>query len=65
MIKILSSIDRYMTFIYEVNSDPHFSEPMLSNEKQLQHNLLDTVKTPQIRWWVYLMTISWWDYLCF
>ncbi len=46
MIKILSSIDRYMAFVHEVNSEPQFSDPMLSNEKQLQHNLLEAVNNP-------------------
>lgn len=46
MIKELSNLDEYMRFVHEVNSDPHFSEPMLSNERQLQHNLFNALKNP-------------------
>lgn len=41
MIKRLNSLTEYMGFINEVNSDPSFSDPMLSTEEQIQFNLLD------------------------
>lgn len=46
MIKILSTIDEYMDFVHEINSDPNFSEPMLSSETQMQRNLTNASKAP-------------------
>lgn len=46
MIKVLSNADEYMEFVHEINSEADFSEPMLSNEKQMERNLLNAPKDP-------------------
>ena len=38
MLKILDHVTEYMDFIYEVNSDPVFRDPMLSTDEQIQCN---------------------------
>lgn len=46
MLKKLTSVNAYMDFIHEINSDPNFSEPMLCSREQIQCNLLDAPKKP-------------------
>ncbi len=46
MIQALTSLDEYMDFIQDVNSDPLFHEPMLSSQEQFQHHLADAITEP-------------------
>lgn len=46
MIKTLTSLDEFMDFIQDVNSDPLFHEPMLSSQEQFQHHLADAIAEP-------------------
>lgn len=46
MIRQLKSLDAYMSFIHEINSDPDFCDPMLSNEEQIKINLLNAINKP-------------------
>lgn len=41
MLKKVTSVNEYMDFIHEINSDPNFSAPMLASQEQMQCNLLD------------------------
>ena len=41
MLKRLTSAKEYMDFINDINRDPNFSDPMLSNEEQIRGNLLE------------------------
>lgn len=43
MIKLITDIDDYIDFINRLNSTDNYSDPMLSNEVQIKHNLLDSV----------------------
>lgn len=51
MLKKLTSVNAYMDFIHEINSDPDFSEPMLCSREQIQCNLLDAPKKPTHQIW--------------
>ena len=51
MLKPLTSITEYLDFINELNSDPDFSEPMLSSREELQCNLLDAPGKPSNHIW--------------
>ncbi len=46
MLKVLANVNEYMEFVHEINSEPDFSEPMLSNEKQMERNLLSAPNDP-------------------
>ncbi|WP_162849887.1 GNAT family N-acetyltransferase [Anaeroplasma bactoclasticum] len=43
MIKILKDIEEYVFFINKINKTDNYSDPMLSNEVQMKHNLLESV----------------------
>lgn len=51
MLKRLTSISEYMDFIYEVNGDPDFHDPMLSSLEQIRRNLLEAPNCPEDRIW--------------
>lgn len=51
MLKKLTSVNEYMDFIHEINSDPDFSEPMLCSREQMQCNLLDAPNKPTHQIW--------------
>ena len=46
MIQQLSSLEPYLPFVADVNGDPCFSDPMLTNEEQIRRNLLNAVQKP-------------------
>lgn len=46
MIQKLTSLDPYMDFIREINSDPVFSDPMLSTQENMSANLYRAVGKP-------------------
>lgn len=51
MLKRLTSAKEYMDFINDINRDPNFSDPMLSNEEQIRGNLLDAPDKPSNQIW--------------
>lgn len=51
MLKRLTSAKEYIDFINEINRDPNFSDPMLSNEEQIRCNLLDAPDKPSNQIW--------------
>ena len=51
MLKRLTSAKEYLDFINEINRDPNFSDPMLSNEEQIRCNLLDAPDKPSNQIW--------------
>lgn len=51
MLKILTNANEYINFINEINSDPNFSNPTLSNEEQIQRNLLIPPNKPSHQIW--------------
>ncbi|MCM1190070.1 MAG: GNAT family N-acetyltransferase [bacterium] len=51
MLRILTGVNEYMSFINEVNSDPDFSDPMLQTQEQIQCNLLDASGKPTHQIW--------------
>ena len=46
MIQKLTSLNPYMDFIREINSDPVFSDPMLSTQENMSANLYRAVGKP-------------------
>ncbi len=46
MIKELDSLDNYEEFITDLNSDPCFSNPMLSSEEDVKDNLYNALNKP-------------------
>ncbi len=47
MIEIIESIDECREFAEEFYGDPQFSDPMLTNEEQFQHNLANCIGKPE------------------
>lgn len=43
VIQMITDFNPYMDFIQEINSDIHFSDPMLSNDEQIKANLLNAI----------------------
>ena len=46
MIKKLNSLNEYLNFAIEINSNPNFSNPMFKNEKELCNYLLEAIDKP-------------------
>ena len=46
MIKELDSIDSFEEFIADLNSDPHFSSPMLATPEDIKDNLYNALNKP-------------------
>lgn len=46
MLKILTCVTEYLDFVNELNSDPDFSNPMLSSQEEIRSNLLDAPGKP-------------------
>lgn len=51
MLKILANVNDYLDFVNGINSDPNYSDPMLSNEEQIRNNLLDAPNRPSHQIW--------------
>nr|WP_300769782.1 GNAT family N-acetyltransferase [uncultured Acetatifactor sp.] len=51
MLKTLTSVNEYLDFINEINSDPNFSDPMLSSQEEMRCNLLDAPGKPANHIW--------------
>lgn len=51
MIKELNKIDPYLEFINELNADACYSDPMLSTQEQIQHNLMKAIMKKDNKVW--------------